>query len=362
MKRSAVPFELPKGVRPKGLTLYFVSPYKDGWKWKYRWERLCAIKDGEAAMLLALGKFKTLPAKGNFGAAINTFRAAYLPDRPLAGQKDAGRQLDVIAKAFEDFNVDQVDAADVITFTEQFKATPTMARHYKGLLSTFFRWAIGKRMRKENPCRDVWLAKPRKKAMVWTPEIYNAVRKAMLKEDKAGIAKSPGVMMQCYMDLCYLVYQRTTEIRVLERSAIRGDVLYFRATKTRDSSGVEVEIFITPEIRAVLDRAAAESKRMKVVCPYVIHTRAGTAFTRSGIYSAFIRAAKIAGVAGINPKALRPFAATMAKKAGYSLEDLQDGLGHTSIKTTEGYVRRHQIRRSKVNMKLPIGESFGEAD
>jgi hypothetical protein len=74
---------------------------------------------------------------------------------------------------------------------------------------------------------------------------------------------------------------------VLERKNVKSDVIYFHSTKTRGSSGVELEVAITQEIRAVLDRAAAESKRLDVVCPYVIHTRSGTAFTRSGIYSAF---------------------------------------------------------------------------
>ena len=65
------------------------------------------------------------------------------------------------------------------------------------------------------------------------------------------------------------------------------------------------------------------------------------------------RAAERTGLKGINPKSLRPFAATQAKKAGYTLEDLQEGLGHTSISTTEGYVRKHEISRSKVRLTLP---------
>jgi len=79
----------------------------------------------------------------------------------------------------------------------------------------------------------------------------------------------------------------------------------------------------------------------------------GTAFTRSGIYSAFMRAADTAGVAGINPKSLRSFAATQAKRQGASMEELQEGLGHTSLTTTDGYVRRHEIRRSKIQLSLP---------
>ena len=355
MKRSAVPFHLPRGVRPKHGGLYLVTGIKVEGAWTYEWTRLCAIADGEAAMYAALGRAKAAPAGGNFRSAIERFKTHYLPGRSASTRKEARRMLDKIADAFEEFDVDGPEAADVIDFTDQFADAKAAARHYKGLLSTFFRWSIGKRMRQDNPCREVWLEKPVRKKMVWTPDIFHAIREHLLTRDRHGNVLSAGVMLQCYLDLAYLMYQRATDVRLLERAQVRENTIYFQPTKTRESSGVELEVEITPEIRAVLDRAAAESKKMKVVCRYVIHTRGGTAFTRSGIYSAFRRAAIRADVDGINPKSLRPFAATQAKKQGYTMEELQEGLGHTSITTTEGYVRKNEVRRSKVRLKLPRG-------
>jgi integrase len=355
MKRSEVPFDLPKGVRPKHGALYLIEGVKVASKWTYRWHRLCAIAEGEAAMYTALGKAKAPAHRGNFRAAIDRFKLQYLSARSHSSRKEVERMLDRITGAFEDFNVDQPEAADVIDFTDQFKHAPAAARHYKALLSTFFRWSIGKRMRVDNPCREIWLAKSPRKKLVWTPEIFNKVRDALLKLNSKNIPQSAGVMLQCYMDLSFLIYQRTTDIRLLERAQLRDSVIYFQPTKTRESSGVELEVERTPEINAVLERAAAESKRMNVVCRYVIHTSGGTAYTRSGIYSAIMRAAKSRGIAGVNPKALRPFAATQAKKQGYSLEEIQDGLGHASITTTEGYVRKNEVRRSKVRLTLPLG-------
>jgi len=353
MKRSAIPFHLPTGVRPKHGAIYLVDAIKIEGEWKYQWRRLCAIADGEAAMYKALGVAKALPAEGNFSTAITRFKSHYLPGRSLTSRKEAERMLDKIAAAFEAFNINEPDAADVIDFTDQFKHARSAARHYKALLSTFFRWAIGKRLRQDNPCRDVWLERPARKPLAWTPETFNKIRDALLTHDRYGNPLSSGVMMQCYLDLSYLIYQRATDVRLLERAQVRDRTIYFRPTKTRSSSGVELEVEITPEIRAVLDRAAAESKKMKVVCKYVIHTRDSTEFARSGIYSAFMRAAARAGIDGINPKSLRSFAATMAKKQGYTMEELQEGLGHSSITTTEGYVRKNEVRRSKVRLTLP---------
>lgn len=354
MKRSDIPFKLPPGVQPKHNAFYFIEAVKVGDKWKHTWTRLCAIADGEAALYAALGIAKAPPAaKGNFGDAITDFKKHYLPARSLTSRGNFERMLDKIAIAFADFNVDQPDANDIVEFAKQFGVHKTAARHYKSLLSTFFRWTIIKRMRTTNPCEHVRLDKPPRKPLRWTPETFNAIRNALLTLNHKGAPRDAGVMMQCYMDLSYLLYQRATDVRLLERAQIRDEWIYFRPTKTRESSGVELEIMITPEIRSVLDRAAAASKRMRVVCRYVIHTRGGTAFTRSGIYSAFHRAAKTTGIEGINPKSLRSFAATMAKRQGATLEDLQEGLGHTSVTTTEGYVRKHEVRRSKIQLTLP---------
>ena len=105
----------------------------------------------------------------------------------------------------------------------------------------------------------------------------------------------------------------------------------------------------------MLERAAAIAKSWKVVCGYVIHTRQGTPFTRSGIYSAYRRADKAlhGEPIGLNPKARRPYAATLAKKRGFTIEQLKDGLDHTTIRTTKGYVHQHEVPVSQVMMMLP---------
>jgi integrase len=56
---------------------------------------------------------------------------------------------------------------------------------------------------------------------------------------------------------------------------------------------------------------------------------------------------------GLNPKALRPFAVTMAKKRGYRMDQLQVGLAHTSQRTTEGYVQQHEVPVNEVALDLP---------
>ena len=123
---------------------------------------------------------------------------------------------------------------------------------------------------------------------------------------------------------------------------------------------MEVDIPITPAIQTVLNRAAELSKEIAkkrgVIGPFLIHTRQGASYTRSGIHSAYRRADEElhGGTSiGLNPKALRPFAATVAKKRGYRLDQLQIGLAHTSQSTTEGYVQQHEVPVSEVVLVLP---------
>ena len=160
-------------------------------------------------------------------------------------------------------------------------------------------------------------------------------------------------MMRCYMDLSFLLYQRSTDARILERRHIDEKNILVALTKTRKSSGVEIEIPVTPELQSVLDRAAAINKKCNIVCPFVIHTRQGTAYTRSGVCSGFRRTGKRVGIKGADPRSVRKFAANEAKRAGYGMEELQDALGHNDISTTQGYVKKSTRRQSIVHLTLP---------
>ena len=98
---------------------------------------------------------------------------------------------------------------------------------------------------------------------------------------------------------------------------------------------------------------------------FVIQSRDGGAYMRSGISSAIERAAEAAGyttrapgakhapASGLTAKDLRPLAAKAAEKQGYTLEQLKVALAHTSVTTTEGYVRQHTTPTSAITLRLP---------
>lgn len=162
-------------------------------------------------------------------------------------------------------------------------------------------------------------------------------------------------MLQCYLDLSFLLYQRTTEIRRLRYSQIleRERLIHFEPSKTAKSSGA-IDIPITPALEAVLARARSLAK----IKPgpggdaFVIQTRKGGPYTAFGIRSAIDRAA-IRARSGLTAKDLRAYSASCAKAQGYTLEQLKAGLAHTTITTTEGCVRQHTTPVREVTLALP---------
>lgn len=346
MKRSECPFPLPKGVSPADGAVYLIgNDYSTGKRRKV-WTFICRIDEGQAAMYRKIADLSE-SAKGNMPAQLDDFAKTYLPSQSSSWRKESERMIGNLKQFFTNYNVSQVEPTDVQDLVNHFEDAKESARKHKGMLSKFFGWAIlVKRLRIDNPCRDVKVEGGKKKLMVWSADVFYSIRDALGTSDKAE-------MMRCYMDLSFLLYQRSTDARILERRHIDDKIILVAPTKTRKSSGVEIEIPVTPELQAVLDRAAAISKKWKVVCPFVIHTRQGTAYTRSGVYSAFRRSGERVGIKGADPKSVRKFAANQAKRAGYDMEELQDALGHSDISTTQGYVLKSTRRQSVVRLALP---------
>ncbi len=311
----------------------------------YKDEKLCRADEGEAAMYDALAKRMKLTNVELVPAAVAAYKLDYLGTLSDSARKEHERLLDLFADEFSEFAVAQITSRDVKRSVRNlFAGKLSAAKAYKSRISTFFRWCIDEHnLRDINPCNEVWLKQPPKTKTPWTDSLFYAVRDRL------------SAMHQCYHDLSFLLYQRTTDVRLLRRADVFDSHIHFQPTKTEKSSGAAVDIKLTPEIRAVLERAATISKEWKVVCGYVIHTRDGTPFTRSGIYSAYMRAdAALHGKPiGLNPKALRPYAATAAKLQGFSSEDIQTGLAHVSIRTTEGYIQQHEVPVSPVVLRLP---------
>jgi len=76
-------------------------------------------------------------------------------------------------------------------------------------------------------------------------------------------------------------------------------------------------------------------------------------YSASGIRSLWNRACRRAGVEDITLKDLRPSSVTAIHAAGASVEAIQKRLGHSTIETTEVYLRSKAIAESAVLASIP---------
>lgn len=313
----------------------------------YKDQKLCRVQDGEARMYEELAKRKHLGDVTLVPAAVAKFKAEFLGTLAATSQVDYSRLLDIFAREFSEFRVDEVDAVSLKKSINNLflsKGQKRQAKAYKSRISTFFRWCVADEgLVKVNPCSQVWTPKPIGRKTPWTDELFWKMHEQL------------NPMMQCYHELSFLLYQRTTDVRLLQWSQIKDGTIHFQPTKTAKSSGKEVSVPITPSIQSTLEHARTLATRRARISPFVICQRDGSPYQSQGILSRYLAAeSKISPSVRLylNPKALLPYAVTVASKT-HTLQQLKIGRAHTNISTTEGYIQSHDVPVSEVKLTLP---------
>lgn len=331
-----------------------------------KWHILCLESEGEfkarEELNSLLGHINSPKGCGDFCVWFDKWRIEIVkkreeqaPQEPARkaiwaqGTKDLQTYLAVVERAFADYDIDQVEPSDVAIFVDQWEGRRS-AQAYKGFLSKFYAWACRRGIVNKNPARDVTVEKPKKRDVYFDDKQYISVKAELLSPTIRKEPEHNNVMVACLMDLYYLFYQRGTDVRLLRSNQVDGNDIKFTPTKTEKSSGATVRVPITPEIREVLERIKAISKMRSV---YLIHDEYGQVLESRRAGDIFKRACKRAGVSGVTLKDIRAKAATDAKNAGYSEEQIKVGLAHTTTSTTRDYIRSREVPVSEVILKLP---------
>lgn len=355
--------------RQKDKSLYMTRIYKRHKKYLYlspepylnpftgkkqNWHTLCDISEGELKARQVQQKIIQHNivdlSKGNMAEKLDAFlsftleeRSENKPDDPeklkmfLARNKTIGTIINVIKKAFIEFDVALVEPSDIAQFLDSHQKKKRMTQVYRSTLSDFFKYAVRKGWVPENPVRDISVKSSKPREVYVTDEQFNLVVEKL------------DVMVTCFIDLCYLTCQRSTEIRLLKWEQIKDGRIYFNPSKTANSSDADVIIPITPEIQTVIEKLQS----FKIESEYVICSRKGEPYTTSGIRSAWNRACQKVGVSGVTIKDLRAKALTDAVKAGYDITQVQISAAHSDPKMTEIYIKEKETPTSDVVLKLP---------
>lgn len=331
-----------------------------------KWHILCHVEDGELkarTILDALLGKSSAEGGGDFSVWFPIYKTNVAKQRATDTPRDPARAkiwetggkaqlsvLGVIEKAFADFDLVDITPSDVATFIDNWEGRRS-AQNYRTHLIKFFAWAARKGLVNTNPAREVTVKKPPGRDVYITDEQYVAIRNALLI-GKDGRKTPSGEMVQCYMDLLYLLYQRGTEIRLLKWSDIQPGGILFKPTKTERSSAAKVLVPVGPDVEKVIARLRNIRKMRSV---YLIHTQHGQPYTAHGISSAFERAAERASITGVTLKDIRAKAATDAARQGYTDEQIKTALAHADTSTTRGYIRTRTVPVSEVILSLPKG-------
>lgn len=365
---------LPRRVYARNGAYYFYAPEK------MRCPRTGKLKSwiflgyehaGEVPMLQALADLlkdkKSL--QGAMPYVCAEFKASKLKKYTKDTQAQYRQYLDVIADDFEEFFFSQVATKDWAEFLRNnFRDKPNTARKYTALAKRLFKFGISELgLRQDNPIDQIDLGdyETQRRTILPTHEQVKAIREAgMLSKKRSDTGKQTenpsGPMFQCMVDMTYLCWARAIDVRTLKESQIDNGVIRLKPSKTAKTSGKALDIVITPEIQAVIDRAREIKKKYEVISPYLFPTRQGKPYSKSGLFSMWDRARDRLGIGKDSPPAeriqfrdLRALGATDAARAGQTKDDIRKRLVHTTSKTSEIYIKDVVPEVSDIAMKLP---------
>ncbi len=204
---------------------------------------------------------------------------------------------------------------------------PVRANREKALLSHVFTKAIERGWVDINPCAGVKRNTEKKReryiedSEYW--KVFNIAEKSIqrLMTLMYRTAQRPEDLLQCGPDNIKYVREGENDISVLR----------FKQQKT----GASVDIKLQGDLELLVQDHLAQAK----VHPYFVHTRMGDRYTYDGITSMFSRYVIKAGLSDFGIYDLKGKAATDMYRSGVPLEKIQHLLGHSSITTTERYIK-----------------------
>jgi integrase len=244
----------------------------------------------------------------------------------------------VLKRKLAQFAPEQVKARHISQVQESMADTPNMANRVTSFASTVFKYAVKWGETEANPCRDI-------------ERLDEARRKRYLThEEYAAIYAKAGDRLRVIMDLQYLTGQRIDDVLKLRRSQITEEGIRLKPKKTKNSTGVEMVLRWTPDLRDAVERAKALSGNLPAVT--LLRGRGGKAPNYRTVADQFAKAATAAGVEDARPNDQRAKSATDANRQG---KDVQHLLGHSSPAMTERYIRQRDAQEVE-------GPSFGQSN
>lgn len=256
------------------------------------------------------------------------YRVEVIPTKAERTQRDNLKELGKLLAFFDDppGPLDAIEPIHVKQYMRWRSSAPIRATREKALLSHLWNWAREQGYTaRPNPCAGI-----RGKA---------AGRDVYVEEDVfTAIWKAADATTRDAMDLAYLTGQRPADVLKMTEMDIREGAIFVRQGKTKTPLRIEV----TGELAAVIERIKARKQAMPIYSTRMVVTDSGRGLGVHALSERFRKAREAAGIDGVQFRDLRAKAATDKADASHDVRQAQRQLGHTSVTTTELYIRNRR--------------------
>ena len=265
-------------------------------------------------------------AEITFRYVCDRYRAEVVPTKAPATQRGNRAEMSKLIEFFDDppGPLEAIEPQHVKQFMRWREPRKIRATREKALLSHIWNWAREKGYTSlANPCTGIKGTKAGRKVHI-DDAMFDAVY-------AAGVAA-----LRDAMDLAYLTAQRPADVLRMDETDIRANVLHVRQNKT----DTPLRFDVAGELGVLVERIKARKHTLPVYATRLIVAESGRPLTLRMLEKRFVDAREAAGIepAAFQFRDLRSKAAT-DKTESTDIRQAQKQLGHSTVTTTEGYVR-----------------------
>lgn len=347
---------LPPRVFDKGKWYYLVTAEGA----KRVWKKLTPIRDGLPALYLKLAE---IHAQDVAPDKVPLLVAEWLRDVSEAEHKPSTQVNDrwlmgIISTDLAEFRAADVTPPDVAVFLKPWRDKKRTHNALRSALRDLMRYAEerGYRPAGSNPVTAIKGMKTKPRTVYITDSQLRRIKVAACYGND-GLRTRSGPMLCEILNLAYLTGQRASDVIDLRWSQqaatdaagqvvapyVGKEGLHFKPSKTAGSTGAKVLIEWTPRLEQVVARIKAIGRRH---LSHVITTQDAQPYSYWGVNSAWKRALKRAGIAGIHLHDLRAKAIT-DKDDKEGLQAAKSMGAHSTERQTADYVRHRKARKTK---------------
>lgn len=255
---------------------------------------------------------------GTMPSVISDAMLEILPRVKPSTRKQYEAAAKVLRQAFHDFRVEQVTAADVVEFRQDWATKPNMGNRHLSVLRAVFDYALERRLVTQNPCVGI-----RRHA--------EAKRTRLISHaELAAIYAQSGERLRVIIDLAVSTGQRINDVMRIRRSDVTDEGIRFAQQKT----GARLVVRWTPRLRDAVRRAGELQGSVPTLT--LLRGRGGKSPDYRSVRDQWESACVAAGVRDAHLHDLRALAATEAAAQGLNAQQL---LGHRNQANTARYLR-----------------------